>query len=61
MIKKKKFPKILASILGVFAICGLTASVANVRAGENKLPVSVDRKETVTITNNGVDDYLFFL
>ena len=59
MRMKKKFPKILASILGVFAICGLTASVASDRGGQNSLPVSVGRKETVNVTNNGVDDYLF--
>lgn len=59
MRKKKKLPKILASILGVFAICGLTAGVASVRDDVRELPVSVDRKESLTVTNNGVDDYLF--
>ena len=59
MKKKKKFPNILASIFGVFAICGLSASFANVRVVNDSLPVSIDRKETVTVTNNGVDDYLF--
>lgn len=59
MKSKKRLPRILASIFGVFAICGLTASVASNPVVGNKLPVTVDRKETVTVTNNGVDDYLF--
>lgn len=59
MKKKKKFPRILASFFGVFAICGLSASIGNVRVDQNRKPVSIDRKETVTVTNNGVDDYVF--
>lgn len=59
MKKKKRLPKILGSIFGVFAICGLTASIASIRSDSHELPVSVDRKESLTVTNNGVDDYLF--
>lgn len=57
MRKKKRLPKILASILGVFAICGLFAGAYIVSGDKAGLPVSVGRKNTVSVDYNGANDY----